>query len=169
MRKALRSKNSLAVGAAFGAVIFGCSRAQLGIPRVAMSVASPVGAYAAVVRNHPEFDPPNQSLHLVVDGAPRLVAKLAADNESCRAVAWARDGSAVAFVVEGQARRIVLVDLQSGQAGQVVSAHAVTAGELNAGSFDTLRVDRRAGQTSFAICSSTGECGDTWAGEPPQS
>lgn len=169
MRNALRSKAGLAVGVVFGLVICACEKTQLGIPRVAMTVASPVSAYAAVVRNHPEFDPPNQSLHLVVNGAPRLVARLAADNESCRAIAWARDGSAVAFVVEGQARRIVLVDLESGQAGPVVSAHAVTAGELNAASFDTLRVDRRAGQTSFAICSSTGECGDTWAGEPPQS
>jgi hypothetical protein len=119
-----------------------------------------------MVRNHPEFDPPNQTLHLVANGAPRVVAKLAADNESCRAVAWARDGSAVAFVVEGQARRIVLVDLKGGQA---VSMHKVAAGELNTGSFDTLLVDRRTDQTLFTICSSTGECGDSWSPEPARS
>jgi hypothetical protein len=163
MRNALRSKAAVVVGVAFGLVALGCEKAQWGLPRVAMTVESPRGAFTAMVRNHPEFDPPNQSLHLVANGAPRLVAKLAADNESCRAIAWASDGSAVAFVVEGQARRIVLVDLEGGQA---VSAHDVAAGELNTGSFDTLRVDRRTDPTLFAICSSTGKCGDSWSPEP---
>lgn len=166
MRNALRSEYGLVVGVVLGMVVSGCEKAQLGIPRVAMTAASPAGEYTAVVRNHPDIDPPSQSLHLVVHGAPRLVAEFAPDNESCRAIVWARDGSAVAFVVEGQARRIVLVDLEGGQA---VSAHNVAAGELKSGSFDTLRVERRSHQTLFAICSSVGECGDSWSPEPDQS
>ena len=41
-----------------------CSAKQLGLPRVALAVEAPGGEVTALVRNHPEIDPPNQSLWL---------------------------------------------------------------------------------------------------------
>jgi hypothetical protein len=86
-----------------------CSRAQLGVPRVAASAASPDGRYRAFVGNHPNIDPPAQSLWLSSDvGGTTQVRKLSEDQDWCRVIAWAGDSQSVAFLV--QDARLIVVD-----------------------------------------------------------
>jgi len=88
----------------------GCSRADLGRPRVAASEASPDGRYRAFVRNHPSIDPPNQSLWLASDVAGTFqIRKLSEDEDWCRTIAWAGDSQSVAFLV--QDAHLVVVDV----------------------------------------------------------
>lgn len=80
----------------------GCSPRQLGLPPVALSVAAPDGAAVAEVRNHPEIDPPSQSLWLRErSGRAILVRRLAPDQDWCDRAVWSADSSRVAFLVHG--------------------------------------------------------------------
>jgi len=91
-----------------------CSRSQLGLPRVALEVPSPDGRRVALVRNHPEFDPPNQSLWLRgADGRQVRLAKLSPDQDWCDQIVWSADGSRVAFLV--QDARLVVADAAVGR------------------------------------------------------
>jgi hypothetical protein len=86
-----------------------CSRAQLGLPRVAAAAASPNGRYRAFVRNHPNVDPPAQSLWLSSDaGGGTQLRALSDDQDWCRVIAWAGDSQSVAFLV--QDARLIVVD-----------------------------------------------------------
>lgn len=92
----------------------GCDRAQLGLPRVALEVPSPDGRRAALVRNHPESDPPNQSLWLRgPDGERVELARLSPDQDWCNQIVWSADGSRVAFLV--QDARLVVADAAAGK------------------------------------------------------
>jgi hypothetical protein len=48
----------------FAVATFACDAAQLGWPPVPLRVPSADGRFVAFVRNHPDLDPPNQSLWL---------------------------------------------------------------------------------------------------------
>ena len=91
----------------------GCSREQLGIPRIAAEHLSPTGQHLAWVKNHLSFDPPAQSLwirDLRTEEATRVL-HLAEDQDWCRTIEWAADGSVVVFLV--QDARAVVFDLDS--------------------------------------------------------
>jgi hypothetical protein len=83
-----------------------CDRRQWGFPRTEVSVPSPDGRHVAFVKNHPEFDPPNQSLW--VDGVQ--LKHLAADQDWCHTIVWSSDSSKVAFLV--QDLQLVTVDVK---------------------------------------------------------
>ena len=87
----------------------GCSREQLGLPRVHLEVASPDGEAAAIVRNHFEIDPPSQSLWLRPPvGKAVQLQRLGADQDWCNTIVWSADSTTVAFLV--QDARLVVVD-----------------------------------------------------------
>lgn len=104
------AKPSVLIVAVAGLWVVGaCSREQLGLPRVAVSSASPDGHYRAFVRNHPSIDPPAQSLWLGLDtGAATQVRKLSEDQDWCHVIAWAGDSRSVAFLI--QDARLIVVD-----------------------------------------------------------
>lgn len=90
-------RGAAAVAVAAGG--FGCSAAQLGLPSVSVSVASPDGLATAFVRNHPNIDPPSQSLWLERAGStPVLLKQLGGDVDWCDAIAWSANSSTVAFL-----------------------------------------------------------------------
>lgn len=92
----------------------GCSKADLGLPRVALEAESPDGRYVALVRNHPAIDPPSQSLRIGRRGeSPRLVRRLAEDMDWCDTIAWSADSSTAAFVVRGA--RLLVVEAATGE------------------------------------------------------
>lgn len=91
-------------------VAAGCSPRQLGLPRVALAVASPDGGTTAWVRNHVELDPPSQSLWLrSADGDEIQLRRLAPDQDWCDTIVWSADGSRVAFLV--QQGRLLVADV----------------------------------------------------------
>ncbi|MBM3888312.1 MAG: hypothetical protein FJ388_04205 [Verrucomicrobia bacterium] len=101
----------LAVAAA-SVVAFGWWRS--GQPSIAVSSKSPDGRYIALVRNHPSFDPPNQSLWVGrADGDPQKVRHLDEDIDWCNQIVWSADSSAVAFLV--QDARLMVVDAATGE------------------------------------------------------
>lgn len=90
-------------------VVGACSRQQLGLPRVAVSAASPDGHYRAFVRDHPNIDPPAQSLWLVSGTNSAIqVRKLSEDQDWCQLIAWTGDSRSVAFLI--QDARLIVVD-----------------------------------------------------------
>ncbi len=85
---------------AFAAAALACEAAQFGLPPVPRRVPSPDGRVVAFVRNHPDVDPPNQSLWLQpANGAPLKLAQLAPDAEWCNFIVWSADSRRVAFLV----------------------------------------------------------------------
>jgi hypothetical protein len=66
---------------------------------------SPDGRHTATVRNHFSIDPPRQSLW--VDGTK--IVTLGEDMDWCDTVAWSRDGSTVAFLVQNA--KVITVDV----------------------------------------------------------
>ena len=77
-----------------------CEAAQFGLPPVPLRVPSPDGRVIAFVRNHPNADPPDQSLWLQTsNGAAAQVARLAPDAEWCNLIVWSGDSTRVAFLV----------------------------------------------------------------------
>jgi hypothetical protein len=77
-----------------------CEAAQFGWPQVPLRAPSPDGRVVAFVRNHPDVDPPNQSLWLQAsNGAAAQVARLAPDAEWCNLIVWSADSRRVAFLV----------------------------------------------------------------------
>lgn len=92
----------------------GCSAPKLGFPRTAVSAVSPDGRYLALVRNHPSFDPPHQSLWVGErHGALEKVKQLGEDVAWCDVVVWSADSSTVSFVVMDA--ELVTVDARSRQ------------------------------------------------------
>jgi len=84
----------------FAVATFACDAAQLGWPRIPVSVPSPDGRFVAFVRNHPNVDPPDQSLWLQTsNGAATELARLAPDADWCDLIAWSSDSQRVAFLV----------------------------------------------------------------------
>jgi hypothetical protein len=84
----------------FAAAAIACEAAQLGWPPVPVSAPSPDGRVLAFVRNHPNVDPPDQSLWLQAsDGTANEVARLAPDADWCNLIVWSSDSRRVAFLV----------------------------------------------------------------------
>lgn len=91
-----------------------CTRKQLGLPRTQVSAKSPDGRFVAFVRNHPNFDPPDQSIWLgPLDGRAKKLRHLAGDQDWCNTIVWSADSSTVGFLV--QDARLITVDAVSGQ------------------------------------------------------
>ena len=88
-----------------------CNQDQLGLPRVPLSVAAPTGGAVAFVRNHPNIDPPAQSIWLEQDGKATRIKTLGPDSDWCNRIVWSADGSTVAFLV--QDARLITVDRAS--------------------------------------------------------
>jgi hypothetical protein len=102
-----------------------CSREQLGLPRIPVSATSPDGRFVAYVRNHPNLDPPSQTIWLKAVG--RSAVKLRAlgpDSDWCNTVVWSADSSTVSYLV--QDARLITADAR---AERVVSEHWLTAWE----------------------------------------
>jgi WD40 repeat protein len=80
----------------------GCTRQQLGLPRVAADRVSPNGNHRAWVKNHLSFDPPAQSLWIrdLRTKEAKRVLLLAEDQDWCRTIEWSSDGSVVVFLVQ---------------------------------------------------------------------
>jgi hypothetical protein len=77
-----------------------CEAAQLGWPSVPLLVPSPDGRVAAFVRNHPNIDPPDQSLWLKNStGRATELTRLAPDADWCSLIVWSSDSQRVAFLV----------------------------------------------------------------------
>ena len=84
----------------FAAAALACEAAQLGWPPVPLRVPSPDGRVVAFVRNHPDVDPPNQSLWLQSsNGAATELSRLAPDADWCNLIVWSADSRRVAFLV----------------------------------------------------------------------
>ncbi len=80
--------------------VVSCSQSQLGLPRVAAQATSPDGQYVAFVRNHPNPDPPDQTLWLgPAKGTPKQLVKLSPDSMWSDEVVWSADSRRVAFVI----------------------------------------------------------------------
>lgn len=103
---------------AFALLVLGCSKEQLGLPRTHLAVSSPDGRYVAIVRNHPNIDPPDQTLWIVDrSGNEWKVRQLGEDSQWCNHISWSADGSTASFLVEGTAdhRWLVTADVRSRQ------------------------------------------------------
>ena len=86
--------------AGLAAAAMACDAAQFGWPPVPLRVPSPDGRSVAFVRNHPNVDPPNQSLWLQpAGGTPAKLAQLAPDADWCNYVVWSADSRRVAFLI----------------------------------------------------------------------
>jgi hypothetical protein len=95
----MRGLRSLAIAALAGTAL-ACEAAQLGWPRIPVSVPSPDGRFVAFVRNHPNLDPPDQSLWLQAsNGAATELTRLAPDADWCNLIVWSSDSRRVAFLV----------------------------------------------------------------------
>ncbi len=99
----------LAACALLSAVLLACNARQLGFPRTPLQATSPDGIRRAFVRNHAEFDPPNQSLWIEDEHEKRhKLQHLGSDSDWVDQIAWSADGSTCAFLVQGA--RAVVVD-----------------------------------------------------------
>lgn len=84
------------------AAALACDAAQLGWPRMPLRVPSPDGRFVAFVRNHPDLDPPNQSLWLqAANGRATELTRLAPDADWCDFIVWSADSHRVGFLVSG--------------------------------------------------------------------
>ena len=91
----------LFVAIGFAAAGAACSRSQLGLPRMPLSLVSPDGRFVAFVRNHPDIDPPSQSIWVgPVNGGATMVKRLGADMDWCNTIVWSADSSTVSFLVQ---------------------------------------------------------------------
>jgi hypothetical protein len=76
----------------------GCT--TLGLPRTPVSAESPNRRFVAFVRNHPNIDPPDQSIWLTDrSGDTMMLRRLGGDTEWCRHVVWSADSSTVGFLI----------------------------------------------------------------------
>ena len=93
----------------------GCTRQQLGFPRIAAEELSPNGYHLAWVKNHLSFDPPAQSLWIrdLRTNEARRVLLLSEDQDWCDTIVWAADSTAVVFLVQDV--RAVVFDSQAGR------------------------------------------------------
>ena len=92
--------------------ISACTREQLGVPRTPVSVTSPDGQFVAFVRNHPNLDPPSQSIWLGAIGRSATKLKtLGPDSDWCNTIVWSSDSSTVSYLV--QDARLVTADARA--------------------------------------------------------
>jgi hypothetical protein len=85
---------------------------QWGLPREPLSVGSPDRRMTAFVHNHPNIDPPDQSIGLRdAEGSEREILRLGPDSDWCDTAVWSADSSTVGFLV--QDARLVVVDARS--------------------------------------------------------
>jgi hypothetical protein len=138
-----------------------CEAAQLGWPPVPLRVPSPDGRVVAFVKNHPDFDPPNQSLWLQTSsGATTELTRLAPDADWCNLIVWSSDSRRVAFLVSD-----AIVYVYDGQ-----SQAQVFAGFVGRRSWDQpprftvrdLAVSDDGTRVTFR------ECEHTWQPNPPE-
>jgi hypothetical protein len=95
----MRGVRLVAIAVLAGATL-ACDVAQLGWPRIPLRVPSPDGRFVAFVRNHPNLDPPDQSLWLQAsNGAATELRRLAPDADWCNRIVWSSDSRRVAFLV----------------------------------------------------------------------
>jgi hypothetical protein len=93
-------------------LVAACSREQLGLPRTPVSAISPDGRLVAEVRNHPNLDPPSQTIWLGrAGGTLAKVKTLGPDSDWCNAIVWSSDSSTVSYLV--QDARLITVDAAS--------------------------------------------------------
>jgi hypothetical protein len=90
-----------------------CDKELLGLPRVPVSMTSPDGTAEAFVRNHPNIDPPSQSIWLRAGNSSRRLRVLGPDSDWCNTIVWSGDSSTVAYLV--QDARLLTADRVSGQ------------------------------------------------------
>ena len=99
-----------------------CTRQELGLPRTPVSATSPDGRFVAFVRNHPDFDPPNQSIWFEAIGRSATKLKtLGPDSDWCNTIVWSSDSSTVSYLV--QDARLITVEAH---AARIVSEKWLT-------------------------------------------
>jgi hypothetical protein len=77
-----------------------------------VSAVSPDGRFIASVRNHPNLDPPSQSIWLgPVKGSATRLKTLGPDSDWCNVIVWSPDSSTVSYLV--QDARLITVDAHS--------------------------------------------------------
>jgi hypothetical protein len=90
----------------------GCSSEQLGFPRTPAAAVSPDGRFMASVHNHPNPDPPSQSIWFGTVGRPQTrLQTLAPDADWCNQIVWSSDSSTVSYLIQDV--RLVTVDARS--------------------------------------------------------
>jgi hypothetical protein len=90
-----------------------CKARQWGLPRVELEVDSPDGKKIAYVRNHIEFDPPNQSLWLRLESGKKVrLRKLGPDSDWCDTIVWSPDSSHAGFLVQNA--HLIVADAAEG-------------------------------------------------------
>jgi hypothetical protein len=101
----LMARSSFARWIAFAGVVvvavetISCHADQLGFPRTPVSVDSPDGRWTAFARNHPNIDPPSQTIWLQpAGGSPNTLRALAPDAEWISAIVWSSDSTRVGFL-----------------------------------------------------------------------
>jgi hypothetical protein len=76
-----------------------CAAAQMGCPRTPMSTVSPDGLWVAFARNHPNPDPPSQTIWLgPARGSAVRLRALGGDVEWISAIVWSADSWRVGFL-----------------------------------------------------------------------
>jgi dipeptidyl aminopeptidase/acylaminoacyl peptidase len=138
-----------------------CEAAQLGWPPVPLRVPSPDGRVVAFVRNHPDVDPPNQSLWLQAsNGVATELTRLAPDADSCNVIVWSADSRRVAFLISD-----AVVQIYDGQ------SHAkVFSGFVGRRSWDTppRYILQDMGLSPDGTSVTFRECERTWQSNPPE-
>ena len=151
----------LALVSIVAAAALACEAAQLGWPAVPLRVPSPDGRVIAFVRNHPNVDPPDQSLWLQAsNGAAAELTRLAPDADWCNLIVWSSDSRRVAFLVSDAI--VYVYDSQSNA--------RVFAGFVGRRSWDTpprhtlrgLALSNDGASVTFH------ECEHTWQRNPPE-
>lgn len=132
------------------------NRLELGLPRVALSVESPDGRFVAFVRNHPELDPPNQSIWLErVGGGAELIERLGPDQDWCDEVVWSEDSTRVAFVITHARLRVV----EAASGGTLFDDWVLESPLRYTPDFRIRDLElTRAGTARFRTCTHDGEC-----------
>lgn len=129
----------------------GCSVQQLGFPSTPVSAPSPDGRYVAFVRNHPDIDPPSQSIWVGErSGAATQVARLGPDSDWCNTIVWSPDSTTVGFLI--QDARLVTVDARS---QQIVSNQWLTPWKGEYPPYQMaveLTLDARGSDARFRVC-----------------
>ena len=94
------------------AMMGNCSAQQCGFPRFPVSATSPNGTHVAFVQNHPDIDPPSQSIWLrTTNASATQIRRLGPDSDWCNTVVWSADSSTVSFLI--QDARLIAIDARS--------------------------------------------------------
>ncbi len=102
--------------------VAGCAAQQCGWPRFPVSVASPDGRHVAFVQNHPDIDPPNQSIWVQTGNNSKQIQQLGPDSDWCDTIVWSADSSTVSYLIQNA--RLITVDAAS---QRIVSDQWLTA------------------------------------------